>query len=349
MPPVTGPRRLVVDLAAVAPVWRLPPWAADALRAGTPEGWEACILDAPTVSDGDGSDAPSAQAMAAVREAEAYVGFGMPPALLAAAPELRWVHTGTAGVGSLRYPEMRQRGPLVTNSAGVHAVPIAEFVLAGVLHFLRGLDVAAEQQRAARWDRAPFVDERSELRELGECQLLVVGTGGIGTAVAERASALGASCVGLRRHPDRPHSPAFARVAGLDALDDELPTADILVLAVPLTDHTRALMTAERLDRLPPGAIVVNVARGALVDEAALAERLAAGALRGAVLDVYEREPLPPESPLWGQRRALVTPHVSGVSPRRFWEREVALILDNWSRYRSGAPLRNLVDLEAGY
>jgi phosphoglycerate dehydrogenase-like enzyme len=244
---------------------------------------------------------------------------------------------------------MRQRGVLVTNSAGVHAVPIAEFVLAGVLHFLRGLDLAAEQQRAARWDRTPFLEERSELRELGECRLLVVGTGGIGTAVAERATALGARCVGLRRHPDRPHSPAFARVAGLEALDAELPAADILVLAVPLTGHTRALMSAERLDRLPPGAILVNVARGQLVDERALADRLATGTLRGAVLDVFEVEPLPPDSPLWGLRRALVTPHVSGVSPRRFWEREVALILENWSRYQRRDPLRNLVDLEAGY
>jgi phosphoglycerate dehydrogenase-like enzyme len=138
-------------------------------------------------------------------------------------------------------------------------------------------------------------------------------------------------------------------VVGLDALDQELRAADALVLGAPLTALTRGLITAARLDLLPPHAVVVNVSRGALLDESALAERLADGRLRGAVLDVFTEEPLARESPLWQLRRALVTPHISAVTPRRFWDRQRALFLENWQRYVSGAPLRNVVNKDAGY
>ena len=127
------------------------------------------------------------------------------------------------------------------------------------------------------------------------------------------------------------------------------PKADIVVLAAPLTVDTSELMTRARLERLPPGAIVVNVARGALLDEVAVAEMLAAGRLRGAVLDVFRHEPLDSSSPLWGLPNALIVPHVSPVSPGRFWPRQLDLFLDNWRRYVTGEPLRNLVDTQAGY
>jgi len=121
------------------------------------------------------------------------------------------------------------------------------------------------------------------------------------------------------------------------------------VLAAPLTSQTASLLTAERLDLLPSNAIIVNVARGAMVDEAALAERLLAGRLRGAALDVFREEPLPASSPLWPVRQILLTPHVSPVSPGRFWPRQLDLFLDNWRRYSKGEPLRNIVDKHAGY
>ena len=346
---MTHDRLLVADLNAVAPAWTLPPWAAERLRAAVPEGWRLYLVQAPTVSDGDGSDRPSAEVLSAVRDAEAYVGFGLPRALLQAAPALRWVHSAAAGVGSALHPELAERGIRLTNSAGVHAAPMAEYVLAGVLHFLRGFDVAVRQQAGARWEREPFVGAGHSARELGECRALIVGAGGIGSAVARALSAHGVACTGLRRRPELGAPEGFARVAGPDALDAELPAADLLVLSAPLTAGTRALLTAERLDRLPAGAIVVNVGRGALLDEEALADRLRRGTLRGAVLDVFQQEPLPAESPLWGLERTLVTPHVSAVSPRRFWERELALVLDNWSRHHGGQPLRNLVDPHAGY
>lgn len=356
MPAAPAPARvLVVDLNSSARVWALPPAAAARLRAATPPGWEVRVVDAPTVSDGDGGRAPSDAALAAVRDAEVYFGFGLHPALLAGAPRLRWVQSAAAGVRSLLSPELLAREIVLTNAAGVMAIPMAEYVLAGVLHFLRGFDVALAQQRAVTWDRAPWVEPHAGPgafpgpREIGECRALVVGVRGIGAAVAERLTALGATCVGVRRRPAAAAPPGFAAVVGQDALDAELARADLVVLAAPSTPETERLLDARRLGLLRPSAIVVNVGRGALVDEGALAAALAAGRLRGAVLDVMDVEPLPPDSPLWRLPNVLLTPHVSATSAAGFWPRMLDVFLDNWTRWRRGAPLRNVVDPAAGY
>lgn len=342
-------RRLVVDLRARAAVWSLPADGAERLRRGAPAGWEVCILDAPTVSDGDGGAPPSAEALAAIEDAEAYAGFGISPALFAAARRLRWVHSAAAGVGGLLFPAMLESDVIVTNSAGVHAVPIAETVLGGILVLLRALDIAGERQRARSWDREAFVGPESRMRELRDCRALIVGAGGIGTAIARRLSLLGVRCIGVRRHPERGAAEGLERVVGPGEWEPLLPESDLLILSAPATRETRALVTGAVLDRLPAGAIVVNVARGSLLDEQALADRIARGRLRGAVLDVFEHEPLPATSPLWGLSSVIITPHVSAVSPRGFWDRELALLLDNWHRYVAGKGMRNVVDKEAGY
>ena len=287
--------------------------------------------------------------MEAIREAEAYYGFGIPKVLLAEAKKLRWVHSAAAGVGTALYPEMQASDVMLTNSAGIHAVPIAEYVVAGVLYFLRGLDYAVDQQKRTEWNKQPFVRLDSELREMDSVRALVIGVGGLGGAAGERLAALGARVTGVRRRVDLGPPPGFERVIGLDQLEAELPNHDVIVLAAPLTGETKGLLTAERLDLLPRNAIIVNVARGAMLDDAALVERLEAGRLRGAVLDVFKEEPLAPTSPLWQLRQVLLTPHTSPVSPGRFWPRQLDLFLDNWRRYLAGAPLRNVVDKQAGY
>jgi phosphoglycerate dehydrogenase-like enzyme len=204
---------------------------------------------------------------------------------------------------------------VLTNAAGVMAVPIAEHVVGGVLHFLRGFDVAGRSSGrgcgtgAVGAPRPGGADAMP--REVAECRAVVVGVRGIGAAVAERLSALGAECVGVRRSAGGEAPPGFARVVGAGGLDEALAGADVLVLAAPSTPETDRMLDARRLALLPAGAVVVNVGRGALADEAALAEALAGGRLRGAVLDVAEREPLPPESPLWTLPNVLLTPHVS--------------------------------------
>ena len=339
----------MLDLAATSKNWALTAAGEERIRAAAPPGWKVVAVRAATSSDGDGPPRASDEALEAIRDAEAYFGFGFTADLLAAARRLRWVHSAAAGVGSVLASGIAKTDVLLTNSAGIHSVPMAEFIVGGLLHFMRGLDVAIDQQRRGEWSKAFFVADDSPLRELGDARVLIVGTGGIGQATATRLSCLGATCVGVRRRPELGVPPGFSAVTGPEGLDEELARADVLVLAAPLTGSTSRLMTRERLERLPPGAIVVNVARGALMDEEAVADLLEQGRLRGAVLDVFTEEPLSPQSRLWTLRSALVVPHVSPVSPGRFWPRSLELFLDNWHRYASDQPLRNLVDKHAGY
>ena len=347
-------RLLVADVRARAPAWTLTREAETRLRAAVPDGWALHLVAAETISDGDGNPTPSPEVVAAIAEAEVYFGFGLSAPLLEAAPRLRWVQSAAAGVKSLLDLGLPERGILLTNAAGIHAEPMADLVLGGVVHFLRGFDVAVAQQRESRWAREPWVNPAAAAvdvrpREVADCRVLIFGAGGIGQAVARRFAALGARCVGVRRRPDLGAPPGFERVVGDEALDDELPRADVVVLSAPATARTDRVLDERRLGLLSPGAIVVNVARGTLVDETALAEALAAGRLRGAVLDVYTQEPLPAASPLWRLPNVLATPHVSAVSPARFWDRMLALFLENWERYRRGERLLNLVDASAGY
>ena len=342
-------RLLVVDLAASSRNWALTPEGERRLVDSAPDGWRVHVIRAPTSSDGDGPPRPSDEVMTAVRDAEVYFGFGMPKPLFLQAAALRWVHSAAAGVGSALYPEMVASNVLFTNSAGIHAIPIAEYVIGGVLYFLRGFDFAVDQQRRREWNKTPFVRVDSVLREMDTVRALIIGVGGLGGATAQRLAALGARCTGVRRRVGLGAPAGFERVVPLDQLDAELPRHDVIVMAAPLTTETSGLLTAARLDLLPESAIVVNVARGAMVDEIALIERLQAGRLRGVVLDVFRQEPLPSTHPLWRLRNVLLTPHVSPVSPGRFWPRQLDLFLGNWSRYLRGDSLLNVVDKQAGY
>lgn len=342
-------RLLVIDLAAISKNWALTSDGERRIRDATPDGWRIHVVRAPTSSDGDGPPRPSDEVMEAIVGAEAYYGFGMPKLLFAEAKKLKWIHSAAAGVGSAMYPEMVASDVLFSNSAGVHGVPIAEYIVAGILHFLRGFDIAIDQQRRTEWSKTEFVRMDSVLREVDSVHALIIGVGGLGGGAGERLTALGAHVTGVRRRVGLGAPPGFERVVSLDEIDRELPNHDVVVLAAPLTAETNRILTAERLDLLPRSSIVVNVARGAMLDQDALAERLIDGRIRGAVLDVFREEPLPPESPLWGLRQVLLTPHVSPVSPGRYWPRQLDLFLDNWSRYLKGEPLRNVVDKRAGY
>jgi phosphoglycerate dehydrogenase-like enzyme len=342
-------RVLVADVAARSLNWSLPPEGAATLLKATPPGWRIHIVKSPTSSDGDGPPRPSDEVMNAVADAEVYFGFGIPRDLFVAARALKWVHSAAAGVGTALHDEMRASDVILTNSAGIHAIPIAEYVVAGVLHFLRGLDFAVEQQLESKWDKSRFVAPDAPLREMDTVRALIVGTGGLGGETARRLTALGARCTGVRRRVELGPPSGFERVITLGEIDAALADHDVIVLAAPFTPQTAGLMTAARLDLLPSNAIIVNVARGALIDDEALIDRLQRGRIRGAVLDVFREEPLAATSPLWHLRRVLLTPHISPVSPGRFWPRQLELFLDNWNRYVRGEPLRNVVDKSAGY
>jgi phosphoglycerate dehydrogenase-like enzyme len=341
-------RTLTVDLQSSSKNWALPAEAAQAIRDRTPAGWEVHFVASPTVSDGDGGAPPSPEVLSKIASAEVYFGFGISEPLFRAAPQLRWVQSAAAGVASLLHPAMRSSDVVLTNAAGLMAEPIADHVVGGVLHFLRGFDVALARYREGGWDKGPFV-EGTLLREASECHAVVIGAGGIGATIGRRLSAHGMRVTGVRRRLALGAPDGMSRIVALDELEGLLPHADVVVLAAAHTPETRGVLTQERLALLPRQAIVVNVARGALVDEPALAAALAAGRLRGAVLDVFSEEPLPAGHPLWGLPNVLFTPHISAISPRRFWDRQLALFFENWDRYRRGEPLRNVVDKQAGY
>jgi phosphoglycerate dehydrogenase-like enzyme len=349
-----APRRLVLNMAEERPMYSIPDWAVEEIRAALPDGWEMTVIEEPADGRGDGApDSPGARAaMAAVRGAEVYVGFGVPEPLFRAATEgpdarLRWAHTGSAGVGGSLHGAIRASDVVLTNSAGVYAEPMADTVLAMILHFARGIDVAVRAQAERRWNQAPYDTTDAPVRELAESTLGIVGLGGIGRAVARRGVALGMTVLATRRR-GREGPEGVEVVSGPDALDRILPRSDYLVIAVPQTDQTRAMVGARELAMLPPGAVLVNVARGGVVDEEALIQALRSERLRGAGLDVFATEPLPPDSPLWGLPNVLVLPHVSGAS-HRFWRRQTDLITQNLRRYAAGEPLLNTVDKNAGY
>lgn len=312
----------------------MPAWVADRVRERLPAAWELAVVGAPADGQGDGA-AVSPQALAAVRDAEVYIGFGVAAEILEAAPRLRWAHSVSAGVGRSLSPEMLASQVVLTNSAGVYAPAIAETVVAAMLFFARGLDFVVRAQGERRWDKAPFDAPDSPVGELGGATLGVVGFGGIGREVARRAEALGMHVLAVRRSGGVP-------------LPELLARSDYLLLALPETPETRGLIGAQELARLPAGAVLVNVGRGSALDESALLAALGSGRLRGAALDVFAREPLPPNSPLWTAPGMLVLPHVSGASPH-FWRRQADLILDNLGRYLAERPLRNVVDKRAGY
>jgi len=339
-------RRLVIDLASPRAAWRIPRPSVVEIKNAVGAGWDVLEVKAPAVSDGDGG-LGSPEAIAAARGAEIYLGFGVPSGVAAAAQDtLRWAHTATAGVGSSL--GHMGGGVLLTNSAGVHAEPMADWVIAAIAYFTRGLDRMISAQRQGRWAKEDFTDGAIPMREFRELRLGVFGLGGIGTAVARQALALGMTVSGVRRRPERSGPKGVQWVGGLADLPRLASGSDVLVIAAPHTAETVGAVDRRVLERLPHQALVVNVSRGSLLDETALLELLELRRLRGVALDVFGTEPLPAGHPFWSHPRVLVSPHVSAVSGR-FWERETALIVGNIRSYLAGAPLTNLVDLEAGY
>jgi phosphoglycerate dehydrogenase-like enzyme len=344
-------RRIVINLRDTRPVWAIPSWAVDRIRSVLPSDWELVDLEAPADGRGDGGEVPDA-VLDAVRGAEVYVGYGAPPALLRAATEppigrLRWVHSAAAGVGASLHDAMLESNVILTNSAGIHAPPIAETVVAMILHFARGLDFAVAAQARGEWLKEPFESVDTPVREAAGATLGILGFGGIGQEVARRVAALGMRVIAVRRRPLAAPD-GVELLTGDDAMDRLLERSEFLLVSLPDTPRTRDLLGERQLRLLPAGAVVVNVARGAVLDQDALARLLAEGRLRGAALDVFRREPLPAGSPLWTLPNVLVMPHVSATSPA-FWRRQTELITANVQRYLAGEPLLNTVDKHAGY
>jgi len=274
-------------------------------------------------------------------------GWPFPLDLRTRAPRLKWFHQRPAGASNLLIGDLWGSGVIVTTSRGLgNNLAMAEYALAGILHFAKGLHRAAIDRDAGAFDYRAY---RPLLLE-GKT-VCVVGAGGIGLDVGRLCAALGLRVLGTRRrrYPGEPLPPGFSELGGAEDLDRLLPQSDFVVICCHWTPETTGLFDKNRFAAMKPGSVLVNVARGEIVDEEALADALARDHLRGAALDVYvgefERPPLPR---LWSDPRVLITPHISAASDR---DRHgvIALFCDNLRAYLDGKPLRNVVDWERGY
>jgi D-2-hydroxyacid dehydrogenase (NADP+) len=282
--------------------------------------------------------------------AEAEVLFTstvIPPDIVGRAPKLRWVQLTAAGAEELLDSELARSGVTLATASGIHAVPIGEYVMGAMLAFAKGLPGATRAQAERIW--RPYLAEELYGKTVG-----ILGLGAIGGYVAKLAKADGMRVLAIRRSVRRRAVGQKAAVADVDELlpPSDLPyllsQADYLVIAVPLTAESRGLIGERELRTMRPTARLINVSRGAVVDEAALVRALKEEWIAGAALDVFQEEPLAPDSELWGMDNVILTPHISGGTPV-YMERAVALFCDNLRRYLAGEPLRNAVDLKRGY
>lgn len=290
------------------------------------------------------TEAQLARWSALLRRADILFDFDLvdPANLAVNAPRLRWVQGTSSGIGEfLRRTGLDRTDIAFTTAAGVHGRPLAEFAMLGLLHFFRDVPGLDRMKAARLW-------ERYTVRGLAGARLLVVGLGALGSAVACDAAHFGMEVWGARRTAGGIAPEGVARLVDIADLRTVLPEVDAIVLACPLTDATRGLLGPAEFAAMRPGTVLVNIARGHVVDEPSLIAALKDGRLRGAALDVFAVEPLPSDSPFWDLPNVIVSPHsASTVAAEN--GRIVDLFLDNLDRFLSGRPFRNLYDRNRGY
>jgi phosphoglycerate dehydrogenase-like enzyme len=299
-----------------------------------------------------------AKALADRPQTEVLYTYYVPDAILDLAPGLKWVQLHSAGVDHVLGSPLMRSDVALTTSSGIHATPIAEYVFASLL---------AHRWRVAHWTRCQREGEWPSGRwdlyarpELRGSTLGILGYGSIGREVGRLGRAFGMRVLALRRAPRRgdqgyarpntgdPEGILPEQIYARDSLHEMLGECDYVVIALPLTPDTEHLIGQAELRAMRPGAYLVNIARGGIVDEAALIQALREGWIAGAGLDVFEEEPLPADSPLWDLENVLMSPHVAGFTPR-YDERAATLFAENLARYLAGERLLNLVDKEQGY
>ena len=281
-------------------------------------------------------------------DAEVVMTWSFRPEQFRVARSLRWIHCPAAAVHQLMFSELIQSEVIVTNASKVHGTVVAELVIALVFALAKNLHRAAHFQRQHVWGQESMWDETPRPRELSDATLGLVGLGSIGSEVARRASGLGMRVIAVREHPEKGSPAEVDRVLASAQIDELLSQSDYVILAAPVTPATRHLIDEARLAKMKPGACLINVSRGSLVDEAALVQALRERRIGGAALDVFEQEPLPPDSPLWDLENLLITPHIGGLT-EKLWERHYALFSENMRRYLKREPLLSVVDKQQGY
>jgi phosphoglycerate dehydrogenase-like enzyme len=316
-------------------LWNVPAWFGERLRSEFPEL---------AVELRDSYEGIEEQ----LRTAEIMFTLSLRPEQFALAQDLQWIHTPTAAVHQFMFSALVNSDVVLTNSAEVHGPVVAEHVIALIFALAKKIPQAALFQQKHLWAQEAIWEEGVHPRELAGATLGLIGLGSIGRRVAEMASALGMRIIAVREHIDKPKPKGVQEVFGPSQLCDLLRQSDYVVLAAPLTSATTGLIDRTRLKVMKREACLINVGRGPQVDEADLAEALRQGQIAGAALDVFDREPLPADSPLWSTPNLLITPHTAGLT-EKLWLRHYELFSENLRRFLSGEPLHFVVDKHSGY
>lgn len=279
--------------------------------------------------------------LSAVRDADIMLGDRMfDKEVFSAAKKLKWAHVVSAGVDRYLFPEFVDSPVILTNSSGVHRIPISEIAIAMMLMFAKRLHKFMRFQLEGRW-------VRSSPDELSGKTAGIVGLGNIGMETAWKAKCFDMRVLALKRKPLR--RPTYVdEILGSEDLDYLLSESDYLIITVPLTKDTYHMIGERELKVMKPSAYIINVSRGAVIDNAALIKALKENWIAGAGLDVFEEEPLPEDSEFWRLENVVLTPHISGGTPH-YADRVVKIFCENLARYLYGKPLINVVDKKAGY
>ncbi|HEY2857928.1 MAG TPA: D-2-hydroxyacid dehydrogenase [Terracidiphilus sp.] len=316
-------------------LWRLPPWFGPRLAQQYPSL---------QIAQRDSYEGIETE----LRDAEVVFTISLRPEQFAAAPALRWIHTPSAAVHQMLFPELINSPVILTNSRAVHGPVVAEHVLALMFAMAKKIPQSVLLQQKRIWGQETIWNEGHHPQEIAGATLGLIGVGSIGGRVARMAASLGMRVIAVREHPEKGTPDGVDQVFPLSKLDQLLSQSDFVVIAAPLLAATERLINADRLARMKPSAYLINVGRGPQVDQPALIEALRSRQIAGAALDVFDREPLPPDSPLWNLDNLLITPHTAGLTSK-LWQRHYQLFSENLRRYTAGEPLLYIVDKHKGY
>ena len=326
--------KLVIVLHHRFELWQAPPWFAERLRRDFPQLEVVHLADYNRVNT-------------EIADADIAISWSLRGEQIAAAKKLKWIHSTATAVHALMSDELRASDIVVTNARDVHGPVVAEHAMALVFALAKRLPQAMRYQQQKHWAQEDIWSASPRPRELKGATMTIVGLGGIGRPLAKMASALGMHVIGVRDHPER-SCECVEAIHGFDKLNEALSEADFVALALPVTPKTHHLMDAPRFAHLKPDAYLINVGRGVLIDEEALVNALQKKSFAGAALDVTEREPLPPNSPLWQMDNVFITPHIAGLT-EQMWERHYAAFTENLRRFLKNEPLLWIVDKRKGY
>jgi phosphoglycerate dehydrogenase-like enzyme len=316
-------------------LWQLPPWFAGGLREAFPD------LQISHRNSYEGIEPE-------LREAEVVFTISLRPEQFSVARSLRWIHAPTAAVHQLLFPELINSPVVVTNSREVHGPVVAEHVIALIFALAKKIPQSVLLQQKRVWGQEAIWNEGPRPQEIAGATVGLIGIGSIGSRVARMASSLGMRVVAVREHVAKGTPDGVEQVFPISGLHEMLKQSDYVVIAAPLTPATHGIINPATLAQMKASACLINVGRGPQVDVPGLVDALRNHRIAGAALDVFDREPLPADSPLWAVHNLLVTPHTAGLT-EKLWQRHYQLFSENLRRYRVGEPLLYVVDKHRGY